>query len=273
MPGDRAARPTGAGAHRPRDPLDLTGRRVLISGGVGDLGLAIVTALATHGATVVASDVVDDAEGVGRLGSCPPDRVHYVRSDVTDPAAVEQLLDRVVAVAGAVDVVCCHAGVVADHPVEQFPVAEFDTVMDVNVRGAFLLASATARRWRAAGRPGQLVFTTSWVQDVPWPGISPYSASKAAVVALMRGFARELAPHGIRSNAVAPGIVGSGMAKRQWDTDPAYRARARRAVPLGALQTPESVANAFLFLASDLSSYMTGSTLLVDGGCSLYPMD
>ena len=76
------------------------------------------------------------------------------------------------------------------------------------------------------------------MQDVPWPGITPYAAGKAAVVALMRGFARELAPCGIRSNAVAPGIVGSGMAKRQWDTDPAYRARARRAVPLGALQTP-----------------------------------
>lgn len=89
----------------------------------------------------------------------------------------------------------------------------------------------------------------------------------------MRGFARELASSNIRANAVAPGIVGVGMAKRQWDNDPAYRTRASKAIPLGGLQTAESVAHAFLFLCSDLSTYMTGSVLLVDGGCSLYPMD
>ena len=89
----------------------------------------------------------------------------------------------------------------------------------------------------------------------------------------MRGFARELATDGVRANAIAPGIVGVGMAKRQWDTDPSYRARAQKAIPLGYMQPPESVANAFLFLCSDLASYMTGSVLLVDGGCSLYPMD
>ena len=89
----------------------------------------------------------------------------------------------------------------------------------------------------------------------------------------MRGMARELAPHGIRVNAIAPGIVGAGMAKRQWDTEPGYRRRAEKAIPLGRLQPPESVADGFVFLCSDASNYMTGATLLVDGGCSLYPMD
>ena len=89
----------------------------------------------------------------------------------------------------------------------------------------------------------------------------------------MRGFACELASRGIRANAIAPGIVGVGMAKRQWDTDPQCRARAGRAIPLGYMQPPETVADAFLFLCSDMASYMTGSVLLVDGGCSLYPMD
>ena len=89
----------------------------------------------------------------------------------------------------------------------------------------------------------------------------------------MRSFARELAPKGIRANAVAPGIVGVGMAKRAWDTDPSYRARAGKASPLGAMQPPETVAYAFLFLCSEMANYMTGSVLLMDGGCSLYPMD
>lgn len=87
-----------------------------------------------------------------------------------------------------------------------------------------------------------------------------------------RGFARELAPT-IRANIVAPGIVGVGMAKCQWDTEPQYRARAKKAIPLSAMQTPESVAHAFLFLCSPLAEYMTGSVLLIDGGASLYPMD
>ncbi len=90
---------------------------------------------------------------------------------------------------------------------------------------------------------------------------------------LMRSFARELADKGIRANAIAPGIVSVGLAKHQWDTDPSYRSRAQKAIPLGYMQPLESVANAFLFLCSPAADYMTGSVLLVDGGCSLYPMD
>jgi NAD(P)-dependent dehydrogenase (short-subunit alcohol dehydrogenase family) len=118
-----------------------------------------------------------------------------------------------------------------------------------------------------------LVFVSSWVQDVPWPGIAPYAASKAALRSLARSFAREFAANGIRANILAPGIVGTGMAKKQWDTEPDYRRRATRAIPLGSLQTPQSVADALIFLCSPMSAYMTGSTLLIDGGASLYPMD
>ena len=145
--------------------------------------------------------------------------------------------------------------------------------MAVNTRTAFLLGSTAARSMLEDGVKGQLIFTTSWVADVPWPEIGPYNASKAAMKQLMRSFARELADKEIRANAIAPGIVSVGLAKQQWDTDPTYRARAQKAIPLGVMQPLESVANAFLFLCSSAADYMTGTELLVDGGCSLYPMD
>jgi NAD(P)-dependent dehydrogenase (short-subunit alcohol dehydrogenase family) len=108
---------------------------------------------------------------------------------------------------------------------------------------------------------------------VSWPEVGGYNASKAAMNQLMRSFARELSPHHIRANAVAPGIVDAGMAKKQWDTEPDFRSRTEKAIPLGKMQTLESVSNAFLFLCSDAAEYMTGSVLTVDGGCSLYPLD
>jgi NAD(P)-dependent dehydrogenase (short-subunit alcohol dehydrogenase family) len=150
---------------------------------------------------------------------------------------------------------------------------DWDRTLEINLKSAFLVAQAAARAMAEAGTKGKIIFTSSWVQDVPWPGITPYTVAKSGMKALMRGMARELAPNGIRVNAVAPGIVAAGMAQRQLDIDPGYRQRAEKATPLGYLQHPGSVADALLFLCSEASDYMTGATLLVDGGCSLYPMD
>lgn len=251
------------------DPLDLSDRLVLLSGGAGALGAAISATLTEHAADVVIADIaVDDCIDVSRPGHLD------VKADCAEPADVDRVFDLCEEAFGRLpDTVALHAGTVTSHPVDQFPVADFDSLFRSNVRSSFVLAQAISQRWIATDLPGSLIFTTSWVQDVPWPGIAPYSASKAAIRSLMRSFARELAPHGIRANALAPGIVGAGLAQRQWDTEPDYRARASKAIPIGYLQPTQSVADAFLFLASPLAAYMTGSTLLVDGGCSLYPMD
>lgn len=255
--------------------IDLTGKTILITGGCGAIGRVIVRALAEGGAQVAVNDIVpeDEARRVLDEAGVSGPGIAYSRQDATGPEGVEALFAQVEGTLGLPDVVCCHAGMVDAFRVDQYPVDRFDTLLQLNVRSSFLVAQAAARRWIERGSPGHLIFTTSWVQDVPWPEITPYTASKAAMKAMMRGFARELAPHRIRANAVAPGIVAVGMAKHQWDTDPGYRARAEKAIPLGAMQPPETVAHAFLFLCSDLAAYMTGSVLLVDGGCSLYPMD
>jgi NAD(P)-dependent dehydrogenase (short-subunit alcohol dehydrogenase family) len=251
--------------------LDLSAKTILITGGAGAIGRVVVHALADHGAKVAVNDVVtqDEAEAVLPRS----ERVGYFRTDTTQPSEVTAMFDWITSTLGLPNVVCCHAGVVNAHPVTQYPLGEYEALMDVNVRSAFIVAQEAANRWLANGMPGHLIVTTSWVQDVPWPEITPYNMSKSALKTMMRGFAREMADKGIRANAIAPGIVGVGMAKRQWDTDPGYKARASKAIPLGFMQPPESVANAFVFLCSDMANYMTGSTLLVDGGCSLYPMD
>jgi len=246
------------------DLLDLTGKKILITGGAGAIGREVVRVLAEHGAAVAVNDVVSPetaAAALAEAGASSP-RVSYFQADTTQPAQVANLFDRVTAELGQLDVVCCHAGMVEAHPVEAYPLEEFDTLININLRASFIVAQAAAKRWIAAGQPGHLIFTTSWVQDVPWPEITPYTTSKSGLKALMRGFARELVTKDIRANAIAPGIVAVGLAKRQWDTDPGYRARAEKAIPLG-----------YMFLCSPMAAYMTGSVLLVDGGCSLYPMD
>jgi len=246
--------------------LDLARELVVISGGAGALGQEICARLMASGASVVSVDLGEPAEVAGSPGA----RLTHLQADVTDLAEVERVFDEVEGRYGRqASTVCCHAGIVASHPILDYPPDEFDDLFRVNVKGAFLFAQVAGKRWRQTGARGHLIFTSSWVQDHPWPHIAPYSASKAAVSSLMRSFACELAPYGIRANAVLPGIVSTGMARRQWDEDPDYRHRAEETIALGELQDPSSVADLFLFLCSDMASYMTGSALLVDGGCSI----
>ncbi len=252
----------------------LRGQHIVISGGCGAIGLGVVKALTDHGAVMTVNDVIDAAEAADRLAGAgiSSEKAAYVRGDLTVPADVDAFLAAAVNRFGKVHTALCHAGMVLAKPILEYEIADYDRTMAVNVKSAFLLAQKSAQHMRAEKTAGHLIFTTSWVANTPWPGIAPYSASKAAMNQLMRSFARELAPD-IRANCIAPGIVGVGMAKRQWDTEPDYRARASKAIPMGFMQPLDSVADAFLFLCSPLANYMTGSILTVDGGCDLYPMD
>jgi NAD(P)-dependent dehydrogenase (short-subunit alcohol dehydrogenase family) len=253
----------------------LAGKSVLITGALGAIGQVVVSASIAHGAIVSANDIVPDEEAnsLADAHCWPADRYFYVRADITKSDEVERLLSAVVKRTGRLDIALCHAGMVLGCPILDYSENDWDRIIDLNLKGSFLTAQAAARIMVSQETMGKIIFTSSWVQDVPWPEITPYAVTKSAMRTMMRGMARELAPLGIRVNAIAPGIVGVGMAKRQWDSDPDYRRRAEKAIPLGNLQTAESVADAILFLCSGASEYMTGATLLVDGGCSLYPMD
>jgi len=253
----------------------LVGRSILITGGIGAIGKLVVQKLLSHGARVAVNDLVpqEDAARFISEAAWPVDRCLYVKADVTKPAEAQAPVERTVQGFGQIDVALCHAGMVHSASILEISERDWDQVLDLNLKGAFLVAQAAARAMVKQGVKGKILFTSSWVQDVPWPGITPYNVSKSGMKMLMRSMAREFAVHGIRLNALAPGIVAVGMARRQWDTEPDYRRRAEKAIPLGFMQPPESVADAFVFLCSHASDYMTGATLLVDGGCSLYPMD
>lgn len=253
----------------------LQDNHIAISGGLGDLGRAIVKGLAEHGARVSVNDIVEDSIAANILASegMPAPLVNYVKADLTRSSEVRRFVSAARARFGPITTTLCHAGVVLPSPLIEVSEDAWNHTMDVNLKSAFLLASESARTTMEDGVPGHLVFTSSWVSQTPWPGIGAYNASKAGMNQLMRTFARELAPNGIRANAIAPGIVAAGLAKRQWDSESDYRARAQKAIPLGRMQPLQSVVDAFLFLCSSAASYMTGSLLLVDGGCSLYPMD
>lgn len=243
----------------------LADRGIVVTGGLGDIGAAIARRCLAEGARVTVLDLPDPATAADRL----PAGADYLEVDVRDRAQIDAAL----ATVDPLDVVFSNAGTVVSSPFLDIDLADWQRHLDVNLTGGFHVTQAAARLMVARRRPGHIVLTGSWVQDVPWPEITSYTVSKAGLKMLARQAARELATHGIRVNVLAPGIVRAGLAGQQLATDPGYAARAGRVVPLEEFQTPEQVADAARFLASDEAAYMTGATLLVDGGCSLFRFD
>ncbi|MFI0454254.1 SDR family NAD(P)-dependent oxidoreductase [Actinomadura sp. 6N118] len=234
------------------------GLGVVITGGLGDIGSAMAAELSGRGAAVTLIDIAEMVEAGDSGGA-------YRRADVRDAAAVAAALRSV----DPLDVVIANAGIVDSAPFLEITADQWRRHLDTNLTGSFNTGQAAARLMVERGRPGRIIFTSSWVQDVPWPEIAAYSVTKAGIKMLARSMAAELAPYGILVNALAPGIVQAGMARHQMETEPQYAARIATAVPLGRLQTAEQVARATAFLCSEEADYMTGSTLLVDGGCTL----
>jgi len=154
-----------------------------------------------------------------------------------------------------------------DLPFVDFSVEEWQRHIDINLNGYFHVSQTVARRWIAEKRRGKLIFMGSWVQDVPYQLIAPYCVSKAGVWMLARCIAIELAPHGTTANVGAPGILDAGLSKQEMEEHPEFREKLSRIIPLGRMQTPDDVANVVMFLTSTEADYLTGSSILCDGGC------
>jgi NAD(P)-dependent dehydrogenase (short-subunit alcohol dehydrogenase family) len=191
-------------------------------------------------------------------------------ADSTDERAVDAALDHLAETTGraARDAVVCNAGIVRFGPLLDASVDDWRAVVDVNLTGTFVTARAVARRLVAAGQPGAIVTVTSMNGVAPGPSSGAYGATKAGVARLTQQMALEWGAHGIRANAVAPGLIDAGMSEPIY-ADPDIRTRRSERVPLGRLGEARDVAGVVLFLLSDAAAYVTGTELLVDGGVTM----
>ena len=253
----------------------LSGKIALVTGGIGDLGNEMALHLAQAGATVALWDLPGEAEVTERIQrvSAHGGQVLYQQVDVRDRPLVDNALDTLVTQLGSIDIVCANAGIVESMPFLDITQDNWTRHLDVNLTGVFNVAQAAARKMVANGTQGRIIMTSSWVSEIPWPEITSYTVTKAGVNMLVKQMARELATHGIRVNAVAPGIVRAGLAGRQLREEPAYAARVAKVIPLGEPGTPVEIAQAVVYLAGPHTEYMTGTILLLDGGCSLFQFD
>lgn len=249
---------------------DMDGRGVAITGGAGDLGSAMAAEFARRGASVTLIDAKSPGDAEPWVERVRGDgRADYVQADVTDRRAIGEAL----AAVDPLDVAVGNAGITRSTPFLEVTEEEWRAQIDINLTGCFYLGQAAARLMVERNRPGNILFTGSWIQEVPQPRNTAYSVSKAGVRMLARSMALDLGEHRIRVNVVAPGIVGAGMAKRQMDLEPEFARRATSVIPLGELQTVEQIARAAAFLCSDDADAITGAVLLVDGGASLFKLE
>ncbi|MEP7125726.1 MAG: glucose 1-dehydrogenase [Byssovorax sp.] len=245
----------------------FAGQTVIVTGASRGLGRAIAAAFGAEGAHVVIgyrARVEEAAESLRLVRAAGGDGV-AIPFDVSDRAAVDAAVARVLAERGAVDVLVNNAALTRD---ELFPLMteeSWSEVIAINLGGVFHTTRAVVRPM-IARKKGAIVNVASVAAVHASPGQANYAASKGGVLALTRTLAAELAPRGVRVNAVVPGLFAAGMAAR---LDPRTAERKREAIPLGRFGAAEEIAGAVLFLASDAASYVVGQALVVDGGLSL----
>lgn len=245
----------------------LSGKTALITGGNTGIGRSIALAFAREGADIAIAWIDREADAASLAGEISKlgRKAHPIRCDVTDEAQVEQLLRDAVDRLGWLDILVNNAGVQLARPLLQMRAADWDRVLNVNLRGAFLCAREAARHM-IARNSGRIINTCSQLGTLGRAEYTAYSASKGGLLALTRALARELAPHGILVNGVGPGLIDTGFDP----IAPERKAAIAAGLPLGRLGTADDVTPAFVFLASDEARFFCGQVIHPNGGQVMY---
>jgi glucose 1-dehydrogenase len=257
----------------------LTGQPALVTGANSGIGKATALGLARAGADVVVNYVTDpeSAEDVAHEIESFGGRAIAIQADVSKEDDVIAMFAKAISHFGTLHIAVSNAGLQRDSPFEQMTLEQWNTVIGVNLTGQFLCTREAAREFRKRGvmsdvsvAAGKIICMSSVHQEIPWAGHANYAASKGGVMLLMKSIAQELAPYKIRVNSVGPGAIRTPINTSAWSTPEAY-AELMKLVPYKRIGEPDDIARAVAWLASDAADYVTGATLFVDGGMTLYP--
>jgi glucose 1-dehydrogenase len=256
----------------------LKGKNVLVTGGTSGIGQAIAVRFAEYGANVAINYLRTEdeaAETEAKVHACVASvrqrgvRDALVQGDVSKEDDVVRMFEDTVDRLGSLDVLVNNAGIQISSPSEELSAADFDKVIAVNLRGAFLSAREAIKRFLEQGTPGVIVNVSSVHQLIPKPSYLGYSASKGGMLNLTRSLALEYAGRGIRVNAIGPGATITPI-NRAWVDDPVKREMVEAHIPMARAGTADEMAGVTCFLASDDAAYITGQTIFVDGGLTLF---
>jgi glucose 1-dehydrogenase len=257
----------------------LAGQPALVTGANSGIGRAVALGMARAGADVVvnyvthpetAEEVVHEIEAMGR-------KAIAVLADVSKEEDVEKMFATAISHFGTLHIVVSNAGLQRDSAFHDMTLEQWNTVIGINLTGQFLCARAATREFLRRGvvpevskAAGKIICMSSVHQQIPWAGHANYAASKGGVMMLMQTIAQELAPKFIRVNGIGPGAIRTPINTAAWSTPEAY-ASLMNLVPYKRIGEPDDIAQAAVWLASDSADYVTGTTLFVDGGMTLYP--
>jgi glucose 1-dehydrogenase len=252
----------------------LTGKNVLITGASSGIGAATALRFAQEGANVAINyrKEQQEAEAVrAKANQANPAAKHLVvKADVSDEEQVKQMFATAISQLGSLDVLVNNSGIQAACASDQLEMEDFDRIIGVNLRGAFMCAREALRHFLSRNAPGIILFNSSVHEIIPKPTYVSYSISKGGMENMTKTLALEYAPRGIRVNAVGPGAIVTPI-NNAWINDPKKRAEVESHIPMGRAGMPEEIASVFAFLASDDASYITGQTIFACGGLTLYP--
>jgi len=257
----------------------LAGQKALVTGGSSGIGRAVALALGGAGADVVVNyrSGEDEAEAVAGAIRAKGSEAAAIRADVSSEDQVEAMFAQMLERFGTIDILVANAGLQKDAPLEDMTLQQWNTVIGVNLTGQFLCAREAVKEFKRRGvrkevscAAGKIVCMSSVHDRIPWAGHVNYAASKGGVMLMMQSIAQEVAPYRIRVNSVSPGAIRTPINRSAWETPEAY-GELMNLIPYKRIGEPEDVARAVVWLASDEADYITGATLYVDGGMTLYP--